>query len=35
MVIEHAVATKFPDKGIPYKYANVGKRWVSITLFKK
>ena len=29
MVIEHADTTKFPDKGIPYKYDNVDKRWVS------
>ena len=35
MAIEYAVATKFPDKGIPYKYGNVGKCWVFITLFKK
>ena len=34
MAIEYAVATKFPDKGIPYKYTNIGERWVSTTIFK-
>ena len=29
MVIEHADTTKLPDKVTPYKYDNVGKRWVS------
>ena len=35
MVNEHMGTAKFLEKGMPYKYTNIGKRRVSTTIFSK